>query len=256
MIHATAIIHESARLGTDVEVGPFSVIGADVEIGAGSRIGSHTVIQGPTRMGRGNQIYPFASVGEAPQDKKYRNESTRLEIGDENTIREYCTINRGTEGGGGVTRIGDRNWIMAYVHIAHDCQVGNDTVFANGASLAGHVRVDDHVILGGFTLVHQFCAIGRYAFTAFDTGVARDIPPYVMTSGSPAEPHGINVEGLKRHGFAPEVIRRLRQAYKILYRSNLRTTEAIDQLEAMQADCGEIEPLVRFLRQSERGIVR
>ncbi len=256
MIHGSAVVDDSAVIAADVDIGPFCRIGADVEIGPGTRIESHVVVQGPTRIGVGNHIYSFACIGEDPQDKKYQGGTSRLEIGDDNTIREYCTINRGTEAGGGVTRIGHRNWIMAYVHIAHDCLVGNDTVFANGASLAGHVRVDDFVIFGGFTLVHQFCTIGRHAFTAFDTGIARDVPPYVMVSGSPAQPHGINAEGLRRHGFTPETMRQLRRAYKVLYRSNLRVAEALEQLEKMQAECREIESVVRFLRESERGIVR
>ncbi|MBI5463203.1 MAG: acyl-ACP--UDP-N-acetylglucosamine O-acyltransferase, partial [Gammaproteobacteria bacterium] len=206
MIDPRAVIDPTAELADDVSVGPYAVIGPDVQIGAGTVIGPHAVINGPTRIGRNNHIFQFASVGDAPQDKKYKGEPTRLEIGDGNTIREFVTINRGTVQDEGVTRIGDDNWIMAYVHIAHDCQVGSHTIFANNASLAGHVRIEDYVILGGYTLVHQFCALGVHSFTAFSSGIAKDVPPYVMVGGFAAEPHGLNTEGLKRRGFAPETI--------------------------------------------------
>ena len=256
MIDARAVIDPRAELAEDVSVGPFAVIGPDVEVGAGSVIGPHAVINGPTRIGCNNHIYQFASVGDAPQDKKYKGEPTRLEIGDGNTIREFVTINRGTVQDQGVTRIGDDNWIMAYVHIAHDCQIGNHTIFANNASLAGHVRIEDYVILGGFTLVHQFCALGQHSFTAFSSGIAKDVPPYVMVGGFSAEPHGLNTEGLKRRGFAPETIAKLKQAYKTLYRSNLTLADAIEALREQAVDCVEVGVMVEFLEKQKRGIVR
>lgn len=256
MIDPRAVIDPKAELAEGVSVGPYAVIGADVQIGAGTTIGAHTVINGPTRIGRDNRIFQFASLGDAPQDKKYAGEPTRLEIGDGNTIREFVTINRGTVQDEGVTRIGDDNWIMAYVHIAHDCRIGSHAIFANNASLAGHVRVEDYVILGGFTLVHQFCALGAHSFTAFSTGIAKDVPPYVMVSGHSAQPHGLNTEGLKRRGFSPETIARLKQAYKTLYRSKLTLQEAIEALRAQAADCAEVGVMVAFLEKQTRGIVR
>lgn len=256
MIDPRAVIDPKAELAEDVSIGPYAVIGADVQIGAGTVIGPHTVINGPTRIGRNNHIFQFASLGDAPQDKKYAGEPTRLEIGDGNTIREFVTINRGTVQDEGVTRIGDDNWIMAYVHIAHDCRIGSHTIFANNASLAGHVRVEDYVILGGFTLVHQFCALGEHSFTAFSTGIAKDVPPYVMVSGHSAQPHGLNTEGLKRRGFSADTIARLKQAYKTLYRSKLTLQEAIEALRVQAADCAEVGVMVRFLEQQTRGIVR
>ncbi len=256
MIDARAIVDPAAELAEDVEVGPYAVIGAGVRIDAGCRIGPHAVIEGPTRIGRDNRIFQFASVGTAPQDKKYGGEPTELVIGDGNTIREFVTINRGTVQDEGVTRIGDDNWIMAYVHIAHDCQVGSHTIFANNASLAGHVRVEDYAILGGFTLVHQFCAIGAHAFTAFGTGVAKDIPPFVMVSGSPAHPHGLNTEGLRRRGFTSEAIQELKRAYKTLYRSGLTLEEAIGRLREQAERVPEVATMVAFLEKRTRGIVR
>ena len=256
MIDSRAVIHPKAELASDVEVGPFAVIGPDVVIGEGSWIGPHVVINGPTRIGRENKIFQFASVGEIPQDKKYRGETTLLEIGDRNVIREFCTINRGTVLGGGATRIGSDNWIMAYVHIAHDCQVGDHTIFANNASLAGHVIIEDYVILGGFSQVHQFCSLGMHCFTAFGSGIAKDIPPFVMVSGHPAAPHGLNVEGLRRRGFSTETIAHLRRAYRVLYRSNLTLRDAVEQLKTMADDCPEVELIVAFLEKTERGIVR
>src|SRR5438045_3317436 len=220
-IHPTAIVDSAARIASDVEIGPYAVIGREVEIGAGSRIGPHTVVVGHTRLGTNNTISQFASIGDAPQDKKYGGEPTQLEIGNNNTIREFCTINRGTVQDAGVTRIGDDNWIMAYVHVAHDCTVGNHTIFANAASLAGHVKVDDYVILGGFTLVHQFCQIGAHAFTSMGSIINRDVPPYVTVAGNFAEPKGINSEGLKRRGFSPERIMTIKRGYKTLYKSGL-----------------------------------
>ncbi|MDH3980071.1 MAG: acyl-ACP--UDP-N-acetylglucosamine O-acyltransferase [Gammaproteobacteria bacterium] len=256
MIDPRAVIDPGAELAADVTVGPFSVIGAGVSIGARTRIGPHAVINGPTRIGEDNHIFQFASVGEAPQDKKYAGEPTRLEIGDRNTIREFVTINRGTVQDEGVTRIGDDNWIMAYVHIAHDCQLGNQTILANNASLAGHVKIEDHVILGGFTLIHQFCSVGVHALTAFGSGISMDVPPYVTVGGSPARAHGLNMEGLRRRGFSEDTRRTLKQAYKILYRENLSLQDAIERLKALAGECTEVEVLLDFLERQTRGIVR
>jgi len=256
LIHDTAIVDPSARLAADVRVGACSVIGAEVEIGEGTWIGPHVVVEGPTRIGRGNRVYQFNSIGDVPQDKKFRGERSRLEIGDRNVIREFCTLNRGTEPGGGVTRIGDDNWIMAYVHVAHDCRVGNATVMANGTTLAGHVVAGDHVTFGAFTVVHQFCAIGAHAFTAMGTVVLKDVPTYVTVSGNSARPHGINVEGLRRRGFDPETVRRLRRAYKTVYKQGLTLEQAIRSLRETRTECPEVVPLIEFLERSSRGIVR
>lgn len=256
MIDSRAIVDQAAELDDGVTVGPFAVIGPRVEIGAGTSIGPHAVVNGPTRIGRDNRIYQFASVGDDPQDKKYAGEPTRLEIGDRNVIREYCTINRGTVQDVGVTRVGDDNWIMAYVHIAHDCQVGDKTIFANGASLAGHVLVDDYAILGGFTLVHQFCRIGSHAFTAMGSGIAKDVPPYVMVSGNPARPHGLNLEGLARRGFSADALREIRRAYKVLYRSNLKLEAARERITEMAESCEELAVWREFLEQTRRSVVR
>lgn len=256
MIDSRAVIDPAARIAPGVIVGPYSVIGPDVEIEAGCRIGPHVVIRGPTTIGRDNEIFQFASIGDAPQDKKYAHEPTRLEIGDRNVIREACTINRGTVQDRGVTSIGNDNWIMAYVHIAHDCIVGNHTIFANNASLAGHVRVEDHAILGGFTLVHQFCAIGAHAFTGMGSSIAKDVPPYMMVSGAPAHPHGLNSEGLKRRGFSSETLATLKKAYKLLYRSGLPFDEALAAIRGLEADCAEVTPLREFLEHQTRGIIR
>ncbi|NOT99346.1 MAG: acyl-ACP--UDP-N-acetylglucosamine O-acyltransferase, partial [Sideroxydans sp.] len=213
MRHSTAIIHPNARLADDVEVGAYSIIGEHVEIGAGTVIGSHVVINGHTRIGQHNRIFQFCSLGEIPQDKKYANEPTRLEIGDHNTIREFCTFNLGTAQDGGVTRVGNHNWIMAYVHLAHDCQVGNHTIFANNAQLAGHVEVHDYAILGGFTVVHQFVKIGAHIITGMGTILLQDVPTYMLVSGNPSAPHGINSEGLKRRGFSSASIMSIKRAY-------------------------------------------
>ncbi len=253
-IHPTAVIDGAASVADNVTVGPYAVIGPDVEIAEGTWIGPHAVVQGPTRIGRDNRIFQFASVGEEPQDKKFRGERTCLEIGDGNTIREFVTINRGTGDGGGVTRIGDDNWIMAYCHIAHDCLVASHTVFANNASLAGHVEVADHVILGGFSLVHQFSRLGEHCFLAFGAHVDRDVPPFVMAAGQRATPRGLNVEGLKRNGFPAETTRALKHAYKTLYREGLRLEEAIDALAT--ADDPTVARFAAFVRASERGIIR
>lgn len=256
MIDGRAVIDASAELSTDVTVGPFAVIGPDVVIGPGCTIGPHAVIMGPTTLGSNNHIYQFASIGDAPQDKKYAGEPTRLEIGDDNTIREFVTINRGTVQDQGVTRVGNDNWIMAYVHIAHDCQIGNHTIFANNASLAGHVHIHDYVILGGFTLVHQFCSIGTHAITAFGSGISMDVPPYITVGGSPARAYSINSEGLRRHGFSEQARRTLKQAYRVLYRENLPLQDALVRLREMRAECAELDVLVEFLEHQQRGIVR
>lgn len=255
-IHHTAIIEPGATIGENVTIGAYSIIGADVTLGDGCWIGPHVVINGPTTLGRENKIYQFASVGDAPQDKKYAGEPTRLEIGDRNVIRECCTINRGTTQDEGVTRIGNDNWIMAYVHIAHDCRVGNNTIMANNAALAGHVTIGDFAILGGYTIVHQFSAIGAHAFTALGSVISKDVPPYVMVSGHPVQAHGLNTEGLKRRGFSTEALSTLRKAYKVLYRQGLTLKDALAQIEAMQADCPELDIFVDFLHQQTRGIVR
>lgn len=255
-IHPTAIIDPAARLHETVSVGPYSVIGADVEIGANTWIGPHVVINGPTRIGCDNRIFQFSSIGEMPQDKKYAGEPTRLEIGDRNVIRESCTINRGTSQDQGVTRIGDDNWIMAYVHVAHDCIVANKTILANNVALAGHVHVADEAILGGFTLVHQFCAIGAHAFSAMGTAIGKDVPPYVMVSGNPVSVHGLNAEGLKRRGFDKERLGELRKAYKLLYRSGLTLEAAKEALQPMAEASADIRLLLDFLQQQTRGIAR
>lgn len=256
MIDARAVIHSSARIGENVTVGPFSVIGPDVEIGEGCWIGPHAVIQGPTRLGRNNRVFQFASIGEIPQDKKFQGEHSLLEIGDGNVFREFVTVNRGTADGGGVTRVGDGNWIMAYCHIAHDCHIANHTVFSNSASLAGHVEVEDYAILGGFALVHQFSRIGRHAFVAFGSHVDRDVPPYVMAAGQRALPRGVNTEGLRRHGFDHRRIQAIKRAYKTLYRSGLRLEEARKALAEQAGDVPDVAALAVFLAGTQRGIIR
>jgi UDP-N-acetylglucosamine acyltransferase len=255
-IHSTAIVDAHARLASDVEIGAYTLIGPDVEIGPGCRIGPHVVIAEHTKIGSNNRIFQFSSLGEAPQDKKYGGEPTRLEIGNNNTIREFCTFNRGTVQDAGATRIGDDNWIMAYVHLAHDCQIGNHTIFANNAQLAGHVHVGDYAILGGFTAVHQFCHIGAHCITAIGTVVLQDVPPYITASGNTARPYGINAEGLKRRGFSATTVTRLRRAYKTLYKSGLTLSEASGELEAQRAECPEIGLLLDFLSASTRGVIR
>jgi len=256
LIHPTAIVAAGAQLGENVSVGAYSIIGEHVEIGDHTIIGPHVVVSGRTRIGRENHIYQFCSLGEAPQDKKHRGEPTRLEIGDRNTIREFCTCNLGTALDTGVTRMGDDNWIMAYVHIAHDCQVGSRTIFANNAQLAGHVHVDDWAILGGFTGVHQFCRIGAHAMTAAASVVLQDVPPFVMAAGNSASPFGINAEGLKRRGFSPEALLALKRAYRTLYKSGLMLEEARARLEQDAVAHPEIQPLLDFLAVSKRGIIR
>ena len=256
MIHQTAIVHSGAKLAPDVEVGPFSTIGEHVEIGTGTSIGSHVVITGRTRIGEGNRLFHHCVLGEAPQDKKYAGEPTRLEIGDHNVIREFCTFNTGTVQDVGVTRVGDHNWVMAYVHLAHDSQVGSHTVLANMVTLAGHVTIHDHVVLGGGTMVHQFCRVGAHAFTAGGTIVLRDVPPFVMASGNSAEPHGINVEGLKRRAFSADAIEQIRRAYKTLYKSGLSLEEARKALHGQAADCPELAIFAEFIDSSKRSIIR
>jgi UDP-N-acetylglucosamine acyltransferase len=255
-IHPTAIIDPKAELDSSVQVGPYTTIGPDVRIGKGTTIGNHVVINGPTSIGQDNRILHFSSLGEAPQDKKYNGEPTKLEIGDGNTIREFCTFNRGTAQDKGVTRIGNDNWIMAYVHVAHDCEIGNHTILANNSSLAGHVDMHDYAILGGFTLVHQFCKIGSHVMTAVGSVVFKDIPPYVTAAGYDAKPHGINAEGLKRRGFSPDNITQIKRAYKTLYRQSLSLEEAKTELARQAEVCDEIRPLLDFLNISTRGIVR
>lgn len=255
-IHPTAIIDPQASIADDTVVGAYAIIEGPVTIAPGCWIGPHVVIRGPASIGAGTRIFQFASIGEEPQDKKFSGEASRLEIGTDNTIREGVTINRGTAEGGGVTQIGDRNWIMAYVHIAHDCILGNDGVFANGTSLAGHVCVGNAVTLGGFTLVHQFCQIGEGCFTSMGSCIRQDVPPWVMVSGDPGEPHGINIEGLKRRGFDSEARQRVRSAYKMLYREGRSLRDAIQAIEALSAADPVLSSMTDFLRTSSRGIVR
>jgi UDP-N-acetylglucosamine acyltransferase len=256
VIHSSAIVDQKARIGSQVHIGAFSIIGPDVEIGDDTWIGPHVVINGPTRIGKNNKIYQFASLGEAPQHQGYKGEPTRLEVGDRNIIREYCTFNRATASESGVTRIGDDNFIMAYCHVAHDCRVGNRTIFANGASLAGHAVVEDYVILGGFTMVHQFCRVGAHAMTGISTVTFKDIPPYLLVSGNTAVPHGLNLRGLKRRNFSGPAIDALRQAYKIVYKSGERLEDALSQIETLAHDYSEVRNFVEFIKKSERGIVR
>jgi UDP-N-acetylglucosamine acyltransferase len=255
-IHATAIVDVSAELDSSVEIGAYSIIGPHVKINAGTRIAGHVMINGPTTIGKNNHIYQYSSLGEAPQDKKYNGEPTSIEIGDNNTIREFCTFNRGTVQDKKNTKIGDNNWIMAYVHIAHDCQIGSNTILANNASLAGHVDIDDYAILGGFTLIHQFCKIGSHVITAVGSVVFKDVPPYVTAAGYDAKPHGINAEGLKRRGYSANTILQIKRAYKALYRSGLTLEEAKIELATMQKATPEIRLLTDFLIASKRGIVR
>lgn len=260
-IHPTALIDASAQLAPDVQVGAYTVIGAGVVIGAGTWIGPHVVIDGPTTIGRDNKIFQFASIGAAPQDLKYNNEPTRLEIGDRNTFRENCTINRGTTKDQLVTRIGSDNLFMTGSHVGHDCVIGSHCVLANYATLGGHVILGDWVHMGGFAGIHQFCQVGIHAFIANNTAVTRDVPPFVMAVGRPAEPHSVNSEGLKRRGYSAEQIRNIRDAYRILYRSQLKLIEATEQLEALSKMQPELQPLIEFLNDStprrERvGIVR
>lgn len=256
MIHATAIIDPSAKIADDCEIGPYSVIGADVDIAEGCWVGSHVVINGPTTIGKNNKVFQFASLGDAPQDLKYEGEPTRLVIGDNNIIREYATMNRGTVDGGGVTLIGDDNLFMGYTHIAHDCKIANNTIFSNGASLAGHVQVGDYVILGGFTLVHQFSQIGAHAFTGMGTAVNRDIPPFVTATGNHASAVGINKNGLKRRGFSDDAIAALHKCFLLLIKQRGSREEALDKTKGMVEAFPEVREFVDFIKKSERGVVR
>jgi UDP-N-acetylglucosamine acyltransferase len=255
-IHPTALVDSAAELADDVEVGAFSIIGPQVRIGSGSWIGPHVVITGRTTIGSGTRIFQFASIGEAPQDMKYAGEDTELIIGDNNTIRELCTFSRGTAQGGGKTIIGNDNWIMACVHIAHDCNLGDHIIMANNASLAGHVRVGDWAILSGYTLIHQFCIVGEHSFTSFASHVNQSIPPYVTVSGEKARAKGVNTEGLRRRGFTPEQIQHVRRAYRVLYRSGLPLEEARRKLDEMARESSEIAPLVAFLDATEKSMIR
>ena len=256
MIDARAIVSPDAQLAPDATVGPFSVIGPQVRIGARTVIGPHAVINGPTTIGADNRIFQFASIGDAPQDKKYRGEPTQLVIGDRNVFRESCTINRGTTHDKGVTHIGDDNLFMAYSHVAHDCVIGNNTVFANSVALGGHVEVGDWVILGGLTAVHQFTKIGAHAFLGGGAILSRDVPPYLMVAGNPAVPHGVNAEGLRRRGFSDEQVRHIREAYRVLYRSDLKLAEALAQLESLAQEHAEIRTFVDFIHASTRSLAR
>jgi len=256
MIHSTAIISEKADIAADVSIGPYVVIGDGVAIGGGTQVDSHVVINGPTTIGENNHIYQFASIGDDPQDKKYANEPTSLVIGNRNTIREFCTISRGTMQDRGETTVGDDNWIMAYVHIAHDCVVGNKTIMANNTTLAGHVHIGDWVICGGFSGIHQFCKIGAHAFLGMYCGVNRDVPAYTMVSGQPAVPRGINSEGLKRREFSAEQIRNIKNAYRLTFRKGKKLSEAIEEITVLCKRQPELEPYLDSLRSSERGVVR
>jgi UDP-N-acetylglucosamine acyltransferase len=255
-IHPTALVAPDTVLGEGVEIGAYAVIGPGIEIGSNTRIAAHAVIQGPARIGADNQIFPFASVGSAPQDKKYRGEPTRIEIGDRNVIRECVTLNRGTTKEEGLTRIGNDNLFMAYAHVAHDCRIGNQCVLANSATLGGHVHLDDWVIMGGLSAIHQFCKVGAHAFIANNAAVTRDVPPYVMAVGQPAAAHSVNAEGLKRRGFTPEQIRNIRNAFRLMYRSGLKLADAASQLNALAETQPELKAIVEFLPRSTRSIVR
>jgi UDP-N-acetylglucosamine acyltransferase len=256
LIDSRAVIDPDAELDEGVSVGPFSIIGAGVKIAAGTEIGSHVVIKGPTQIGRDNRIFQFASVGEEPQDMKYAGEPTTLQIGDRNVIREFATLHRGTTQDQGVTRIGSDNLLMAYVHVAHDCVLEDHIIMANAASLGGHVKIGKHAILGGFTKVHQFCRVGAHSFSGMGSAISMDLPPYVMASGQPAKPHGINREGLSRRGFSSEAIQQIKRAYKLIYLSKSRLEEAREGIEAMLIETPELDILADFLKHKGRGILR
>lgn len=255
-VHPAALVDPGARLAPDVEVGPGSLIGPGVEIGAGTRVGAHVILEGRTRIGQRNVISHYAAIGGAPQDKKYGGEDTAVEIGDDNTIREYVTINRGTAQDAGTTRVGDGNWIMAYVHFAHDCQIGNRTIVANACQLAGHVHVGDWAVLGATTLVHQFVRIGMHAFTGMGSFLSQDLPPYVKAAGNVARPYGLNSEGLRRRGFTPEALRALKHAYRALYRDGLSLEAALERLRELGRNHPDVLPLADFVAASSRGIIR
>ena len=256
LIDPSAKISTKAKLADDVEIGAYSIIGDDVEIGPRTKIGPHVVIKGPTVIGADNRIFQFSSIGDDPQDKKFAGEETRLEIGVRNTIREFCTINRGTVQDSGLTRVNDDNWIMAYVHIAHDCMVGSNTILANNATLGGHVRIGDFAILGGFAGVHQFCRVGAHCFIGMYSRLSQDVPPYITVSGQPPAPKGINSEGLKRREYSRAQISNIRNAYRVLYRSGLKLVEAVAELERVAESQEEIRIMVEFLKQSERSVLR
>ena len=256
MIDHRADIHPEAKIAEDVTIGPWAVIGANVEIGSGCWIGPHTVINGPTKIGQNNKIFQFASIGDAPQDVNYKGEPTELVIGDNNIIREYTTINRGSVKGGGRTKLGNDNFIMAYVHIGHDCQVGNNITFASYGALSGHVTIEDFAIIGGYSAIHQFCTVGSYAFIAKACYVTKDVLPYMMIAGHDAEACGLNTVGLKRRGFSTETIENIRRAYKIIFRRGLTVAQSIEELMTMTEACPEIQPFIHALQRSERGIVR
>lgn len=255
-IHPTAIVHPAARLGSGLAIGAYSIIGEHVQIGDGTWIGPHVVITGHTHIGRDNRIFQFCSLGEEPQDKKYGNEATGLEIGDRNTIREFCTFNRGTVQGTGITSLGDDNYMMAYVHLAHDCRVGNCTTFTNNASLAGHVQVGDCAGLGGFTSVHQFVRVGAYSFTALGTVLTQDLPPYILAAGNVAKPYGLNLRELKRRGFSEQAILALKRTYRLVYRSGLTLNEAKARIEPLAHSSPEVQGFLDFISTSGRGIIR
>ena len=255
-IDPRAVIAPTAQLADDVEIGPFAVIGDNVVIGPRCWIGPHAVVNGPTTLGADNRVFQFASLGDAPQDKKYKGEPTRLEIGDRNVFREYCTVNRGTVTGNGVTRLGNDNMLLAYTHVGHDCTLGNHIVLSNLVMLGGHVELGDWVIMSGYAGAHQFSKIGAHAFIGNNTAVTRDVPPYVLAAGHPAEPRTINSEGLKRRGFSPEQIRNIKQAYRVLYRSDLRLEDAVVQLQAMAEEHEELRIFVDFIGTATRSLVR
>jgi UDP-N-acetylglucosamine acyltransferase len=256
MIHQSAIVSPKAELADNVQVGPYSIIGDDVRIGAGTVIGPHVVVKGPTTIGSGCRIYQFASIGEDPQDLKYHGERTVLTIGDNNTLREYVTVNRGTEGGGGLTSIGSSNLIMAYCHIAHDCHLGSGIIMSNCATLAGHITIEDHAIISGLVGIHQFVRIGAYAMVGGVSGVPQDVPPYVIAAGERTKLNGINIVGLKRHGFSAEVISELKAAYRIFFRSGLTVKRAVQTIEEEGLQSAEVQYLSQFIQNSERGVLR
>ncbi|HVT31150.1 MAG TPA: acyl-ACP--UDP-N-acetylglucosamine O-acyltransferase [Rhodanobacteraceae bacterium] len=256
MIHPSAIVDPGARIGSGVTIGAYTIIGAGVEIGEGTTIGPHVVIEGTTRIGRDNRIFQFASIGAIPQDKKFGGEASELVIGDRNLIREFVTLNRGTAEGGGATRIGSDNWIMAYVHVAHDCVIGDHTIFSNNATLAGHVAIGDHAILSGFAGVHQFCRIGAHAFIGMGCLVNGDVPPFVMVASDYGRPRGINSEGLKRRGFDADRIAAIKRAYRTLYLGNRPLADARAELAAMAADSKDVAVMLEFIDSSERALVR
>ncbi|WP_428424155.1 acyl-ACP--UDP-N-acetylglucosamine O-acyltransferase [Methylibium sp.] len=259
-IHPTAVVDPQAQLAADVQVGPYTVIGPHVRIGAGTSLGAHCVIEGHTTIGADNRIWQFCSIGAAPQDKKYAGEPTRLEIGDRNTIREFCTFNCGTAQDSGVTRVGNDNWVMAYVHLAHDVQLGSQCILANNATLAGHVHLGDWAIVGGLTGVHQFVKIGAHAMVGFQTALSQDVPPFMMVDGNPAEVRGFNIEGLRRRGFGPERIAQVKQMHRLLYRNGLTLEESKAAIAALKGSVGggdtDVELMLGFLGASKRGIVR